>query len=382
MNNWFNRFSSNTVAGSGNQLWFAADPKTAQTGRVFYRLTAGGSAHYALLFSDPIDSTYSNGAISHRNLICGGYRIYEAKVGLCKASDMPADFASPEGSAALHRAVSPMQPLRFDGYTSKTVPPGGFVHTDPIRLDCAAGDFLCVELTFAGAKIPYHEESILPIYRRTETGWQYDRRMPLPGMVGCDRPVQARIGYLGDSITQGIGTEPNTYTHWNAVLSARIGSRFAFWNLGLGYGRADDMAADGAWLYKARQNDLVVLCAGVNDLCQGLPAAQVCRSLATIVDTLQAEGIPVVLQTVPPFDYTGAVLENWHAVNRYIHAELTSRAALCFDNLPILSESTERPQVARYGGHPDATGCAAWGNALFDAIEQSGILSTLVRKTQ
>ena len=47
--------------------------------------------------------------------------------------------------------------------------------------------------------------------------WHYCKHMPFASMVGCARPVEKRIGYMGDSITQDCGTGVNTYTHWNAV---------------------------------------------------------------------------------------------------------------------------------------------------------------------
>jgi hypothetical protein len=34
----------------------------------------------------------------------------------------------------------------------------------------------------------------------------------------------------GDSITQGCGTTPNKYSHWNAFLSEMIGEEYSFWN--------------------------------------------------------------------------------------------------------------------------------------------------------
>lgn len=65
----FEQYVSNTCAGSGNQLFFDMPADQTRTGRVFYRITAGGCFSYALLFSHIIDSTYADGRVSHRNPI-------------------------------------------------------------------------------------------------------------------------------------------------------------------------------------------------------------------------------------------------------------------------------------------------------------------------
>ncbi|MFQ9798501.1 MAG: hypothetical protein ACLR23_05710 [Clostridia bacterium] len=81
--------------------------------------------------------------------------------------------------------------------------------------------------------IPYHEESIIPTFALRDGEWVPSKRVVFAGMVGCDRPALLQIGYLGDSITQGIGTDVNSYDHWNAMLSDKLGEKCAYWNLGL-----------------------------------------------------------------------------------------------------------------------------------------------------
>ena len=39
---YFDQFNSNTYAGSGNQLYFAMNENEMRTGRVFYKISAGG----------------------------------------------------------------------------------------------------------------------------------------------------------------------------------------------------------------------------------------------------------------------------------------------------------------------------------------------------
>jgi len=364
---YFDTYVSNSVAGSANQFFFSAP--TPQTGRVFYKIACGGSFSYSLLFSNLIDSTFADGSKSNKNRVCDEWTLLSARVGRLKKGMIPPDFAEPEQAEAVNCAVENFLALTFGGRTEKTVAPGEFFTSDPLTLSFDAGDYLCLETCFVGDAIPYHEESILPVFRKTEEGWRYGRTTFFAGMIGCNRPVKGRVSYLGDSITQGIGVARNSYAHWNALLSERLGTEYAFWNLGIGYGRADDIASDGAWLFKARQNDVTVLCAGVNDLNRGFTAEEICRSLTRIVDTLTACGQKIVLQTVPPFNYDDLRTERWNAVNGYIRTELGPRVCAVFDTVPVLGQE-DRPQNARYGGHPDAEGSAAWAEMLYPVFER------------
>ena len=358
---FFNRFTSNTIAGSANQHTFTMPQDETHTGRVYYRISHGGTFAYSLLFSNTIDSTYADGSISWRNLVCPSWRIHEARIGRSRT-------AQPEENAL------PVA-LTFDGSAEKDVHPGEFFHSDPVTMTFEAGEYLCLEMTFSGTILPYHEESLLPIFIRQNSGWQYDKHMPLPGMVGCDRPVKKRIAFAGDSITQGIGTEINSYQHWNAVTAQKLDEGFACWNLGIGYARANDLATGGAWMYKLKHNDACVLCMGVNDICRGRTAEEIKADLSHIVDLLHQAGQTVVVQTVPPFNYTEERITVWQEVNRFIRDELSQRVALVFDDAALLKQDADHPWNARFGGHPNAEGCALWGEGLHRALISSGILT-------
>lgn len=369
--NFFSTYTSNTVAGSGNQWCFTAE--YPQTGRVFYKIACGGKFSYSLLFSNIIDSTFSNHSPAHKNSICNQWNIHEARIGKLDRNGIPHKIEDPAVAAEVNEKVTNWSPLTFDGKTSKAVAPGEFFSTDPIEITFDAGDYLCLEMTVSGRMIPHHQETLLPAYVKTESGWKYEPKTPSVGMIGCNRTPRARIGYLGDSITQGCGTEKNTYTHWTAFLSEKLGNDYAHWNLGLGCGRADDMASDGAWLYKAKHNDIVVLCAGVNDLLHGFTAEQIIHSLTVIIDILQKQGIKVLLQTVPPFNYNGDKIEKWNTVNDHIRTVLREKADLVFDTVPLLGQP-DAPHNAIYGGHPNKEGCKIWADALYEAIQNSDLL--------
>lgn len=356
---FFEKYSSNTLAGSGNQYIFVNnDPNEVNTGRIYYKIFSGGKHKYSFLFSNILDSTYADGAASCKNMICEDWQITALRVGIC-------------GECTPAKATEPytFQTVTFGGKKEKCVMPGEFFYTDEIELDAAKDDYICLEISFKGKVIPYHEESIIPTFILKNNMWISSKHMPFPGMVGCDRNVTAKVAFWGDSITQGIGTDINSYEHWNAKLAELSGDKYAYWNLGLGYGRADDAASGGAWLYKAKQNDIVFICFGVNDILHGCSdnENEIKKNLETIVLELKKCGIKVIIQTIPPFDYVGQNIEKWNNINTYIKTKLAEYADFVFDNVPILGFETE-PYSAKYGGHPNAEGCEKWANALYNSI--------------
>lgn len=371
---FFEDFTSNTCASGANQHIFLSKPGQVHTGRVFYKITEPGAWRYRFLFSNVIDSTYADGSVSCKNRICEEWTILEARVASCGREVLDCDFTEGEAADRVNREKLPFQRVLFNGEPCKKVAPGEFFTSDSVALAFSEGDYLCLELTFCGSVLPYHEESLLPVFRKTASGWVYDRRMPLPGMVGCDRPVEARIGYIGDSITQGIGTPRNSYLHWNAILSEKLGSRYAFWNLGIGYGRADDMASLGAWAFKAKHNDILIMCYGVNDILRGYSAERIIENLERIVDFFHREGKKIIVQTVPPFDYDREKTRVWQRVNTYIRQELSQKADHLFDVAPLLAKSPDEPQRAKFGGHPNEDGCRLWAEALYYDLTSQGIL--------
>ncbi len=340
---YFDKFVSNTLAGSSNQSFFYSDEEVT-VGRVFYKMFAGGEFNYSFLFSNTIDSTFSDGTHSHRNLVCDEWEIISASVCVTKNADV--------------ETCGEFKEITFDGKKSKTVMPGEFFCTDETLISAEKNDFLCLEIAFKGKMIPYHEEINVFTYVKNENNWEKNVKMPVPSMVGCDRKPKLKIGFLGDSITQGVGTELNSYDHWNARLADMLGTDYSYWNLGIGFARANDAATDGAWLFKAKNTDAVAVCFGVNDILHSHTAEQIKKDLKTIVDGLHAAGCRVLVQTVPPFDMNEEEEKIRMEVSRFILNKLSADAV--FDNNPVLADGNR----SIYGGHPDAEGCKKWAEAL------------------
>ncbi len=358
-------FSSNTLAGCANQHFFESDGSSVHTFRSFYKIFAGGEYNYSLTFSGTLDGSFRR--ISFANEVCDEWEILSASVAKCDA--FPADTPIESITDVEALPIGAFKALTFSGEKSKKAEVG-FFSTDPISLSFKSGEYLCLELCVRGKKIPCHPEVLIPIYEHTEGGWQYTVNAPLPCRIGCDRQVSAKIGFFGDSITQGCGTTFNKYAHWNARLAELIGDKYSYWNLGIGYGKAKDAATLGAWFNKAKECDVVFLCFGVNDLNGDFSAEDIAASLDKTADALIACGCKIVLQTPPPFDYPSERAERWKQVCDYVLNTLSAKAIAVFDTRKVLSLSSEKPEVAKYGGHPNDGGCEKWAQELYDEIKQ------------
>ncbi len=350
---FFSRYASDTTAGSSNQLLARFPDSVLRSGRIRYRLFRGGR-EYALLFSNRVDSTYSDGSVSRAGDCGGAWEILSLRVGTAGAG---------RGEPSCWHTVT------FSGEPRRAVEPGeGFFASDPIRLDAKGGDDLLYEITVRGSCFPYHEEIVLNVCSRTEgEAFAADKRIPVPLMIGSDRPVSLRAGFLGDSITQGCGTEYDSYTHWVARVGEGLPEDVSVWDLGIGFARAYDAARDDLWLERAKTCGIVTVCFGVNDLHHARTPRELTGDLRTIVRGLKGAGCRVILFTVPPFEsFEGALRTDWYESNRIIHEELAAEADGIFD----FSRAVGRPEPLRhlplYGGHPDAHGCEILAKAFLE----------------
>ena len=339
---FYQTYSSDCTAGSANQLLARLEKPIVRTGRNYYRLSHGGE-NYSLLFSNTIDSTFADGSISRANDVGGRWVIHQMRVGLCAVSGEEPDV---------------WHIITFDNETEKVVEEPGAFCTDPIPLQAKAGDVLCYEICFEGACFPYHEEIVLPVTVWNGEEFELNKQIPVPLMIGSDRPVEARYGFIGDSITQGCGTPVDSYEHWVARIAEELPESYRVWDLGIGYARAYDAATDGDWLGRAKTCDTVHVCFGVNDILKGRTAEQVIEDLRTIVLRLKDAGRRVILFTVPPYDMVEEKKEYWYTVNAAIRGEIGALADVVFDFAKALGQEVPNEHCSIYGGHPNSEGCA------------------------
>lgn len=354
---YFSNYASDCTMGSGNQsVFYPEDPNRTYICRAYYRLTFGGEHCYSLLYSNIVDSTFADGSFSHRNQVIDSWKIHGCRIGLCEEVD-------------ISNAVEPSEFLEvmFSGSKGKTVFPGEFFCTDPVLLKAKEGEYLCVELEFSGKELPCHPESWLPGFVKSGEKWEYTPYIPFASMVGSDRPVKHRLVFMGDSITQGIGTEKNSYQHVAAQIARVLGPDTAVWNIALGYGRANDAATDGAWLYKAKQSDVIVICYGVNDLQHVQAGSLLEDDLLTISHILKKNRTKVLIETIPPFDFEGKQKMMWEKVNSFIRRELVGEVDDVFDVVPVLGND-QNPTKPKYGGHPNEYGNTIWADSLLPYV--------------
>jgi lysophospholipase L1-like esterase len=344
---FFNTYVSNSLAPSSNQSYFIGNGKPITT-RSFYKVFMGGKYEYSFLFSNQIYSTFSDGSYSQVNLECDKWEILSLKALLVDSKTR--DFSSP-------KIIREYQ-LTFDGRMAKTMEIKGEISTDGIVIEAEKNDYICLEMELVGeGKIPYFEEILIPAFTlNEEEKWVHSNKTPLANMIGVKREVDKKVGFLGDSITEGCGTENNSYDAWCAKIAEKSSENNSYWNLGIGYGRADDIATDGIWLNRAKNLDICTVCIGVNDICQGFKTEKVKKNIKKIVDILTENGTEVILFTVPPFDWSGERIEKWQEVNDFINEKLSKKVKI-FDTVSIWGQEAPNTNLSRYGGHPNAEGC-------------------------
>lgn len=354
-NKFFNRMVSNTLAGSSNQHYFETENSEKEyTSRVFYKVFSGGTYNYSFLFSSILDGTFWG---ANRNEKILGWEIIRARVGIsrtCSMEKMP--------------DIEQMQALYFNGTEGKKVDKAELFACDEIALSAKKNEYICLEVTYKGKRVPRHNENWIAAFLEENGKWAPSNQAVFANMVGCDRKVKKKIAFLGDSITQGIGVEKNSYKNWCALLAEKLGQEHAYWNLGIGMATANDAATDGVWLYKAKQNDIVFVCFGVNDIFKIQNEEKTKKDLYTIIKKLKETERKVIIQTIPPFNYDEEKLLIWKNLNKYIQNELSQCADLVFDCVPLLEYETKEGK-AKYNGHPNEIGCALWANELYGAVK-------------
>lgn len=350
-------YVSNTTAANANQYFFCPDdPEEVHTGLVFYKISKPGRYKYVFLYSSVLESTFGDGSKSKCNDVCD-FRIHSLKVCFCKAP-VPKDISFTDVSFSCKASVD-----LSNGIT---------VLSDEIELTAGEGDYICLLTQFSGRKIAYHEETINSVYCFEDNAFALCPKCPVPLFTGIKREVDKRIGFIGDSITQGCGTGRDAYAYYSSYVAGFLGhDRYAFWNLGIGYARGYDAAQNGLWLELAKNNDIVCMCFGVNDILQGYSSEEIKESLSSIMRFLKERGLTVILQTIPPFDYSEEYKAIWLEVNEYIRCSLSGLADTVFDTTEFLGKNGKDDPASAYGPHPNGEGHYLWSQRLLPVLFDS-----------
>ncbi len=197
------------------------------------------------------------------------------------------------------------------------------------------------------------------------------------------QPPRVRIVAMGDSTTagtpafqspretppRGSGDETSQYAYW----LMRAHPDWEVLNQGINAQRSDQIAARFDADVLRHKPAVVVIIAGVNDVCQGHPARQVIDRLRAMYRRAHDAGIRVVAGTIIPYN-TATPDQNarMKEINDWIRSQgradpgvvvVDTRAAVAApDNPDRLASSPD-------GLHPDAAGYRRMAEAIAPAIE-------------
>lgn len=220
-------------------------------------------------------------------------------------------------------AVRPdsLRPVTVRGSRTITVPAGATVDSDPVLLQTGPLTDVAVSVAVAGpVRLTAHrfgadtgwcsgpgtgdrtEDAAGKAFRKGERESVVVEEVAVTAVPTAPRGVLA----VGDSLTDA-PLPPDTHPRWTDVLATRLpgvpvpsaaiaGNRVV---LEGGYGRPlverfdrDVLSRDGV--------GTIVLLAGTNDLSRDLTAARLTAALGSLVGKARAQGLRVVLLTIPP----------------------------------------------------------------------------------
>ncbi|MEK5162718.1 SGNH/GDSL hydrolase family protein [Paenibacillus sp. FSL R5-0527] len=363
-----------TVVSTAANYIMDREERFTHTYRTYFKLRENGPLQLRFWHSNAVDSTWDTGTVAKGSQLGGAWRIEAAYV---------ADGGKePDGAVAPGSQV----PVTFDGESGKAVEPGETFWSDPVHIELPEGHYLAFTWTItapaAGKTFPYNVEQMLvsaydaPGRHTDEESAEpfalSEKLLVAPAFIGYAKPVERQLTFFGDSITQGVRTTLDGYEYWVARIAEGLGTRYGVWNLGSGWARAYDAAADGAWLGKVKHGQgehpgsQVILALGVNDIDIGARTAeQLLGDLETIISLLKKNdpATEIILFTVPPFNFSGAREQVWRSVNAAIRAASIPGVDRVFDMAALLSrpapeEHRLRPEFMSPGDDPHPNGFA------------------------
>ncbi|WP_455288768.1 SGNH/GDSL hydrolase family protein [Cupriavidus necator] len=239
-----------------------------------------------------------------------------------------AQLARHEGGGNIDPAGS--RPVRFGGSASVSIPPGATVASDPIAFDAPALGELAVSLYLPqrtavesfhwdGRQTAWLIAGNATTQAALQTPQAFSARILL-SEVQVDAPARAgAVVAIGDSITEGNGSTPDTNRRWPDVLAQRItGNGVAVLNAGISGGR---LLRDGMGVSALARLDrdvlsqphvqAVIAAIGINDIAwpgstfaprDEVPqAAELIDGYRRLIARAHARGVCVIGATITPF---------------------------------------------------------------------------------
>ncbi|NOT26130.1 MAG: SGNH/GDSL hydrolase family protein [Acidobacteria bacterium] len=303
-----------------------------------------------------------------------------------------------QGDAAIVPGSSRL--LTFGGCPAAAIPAGAVAVSDPVSLSLPAFADLVIDVHLTGdsaatsSPLTSHANALQTNYLSGPgdhagasdlpgasplTAWFFLARVEVmaPARVGA-------VALLGDSITDGSRSTPDTNNRWPDHLAralAAAGTPMGVVNLGIGGNR---LLADGnspSALARFDRDVLVppgvthlVVMEGINDLGRGTTADDVIAAHKQILERARARGLTVIGATITPVEdttfegyFTPAHEAARQAVNSWIRTSGAYDAVIDFD---AVVRDQARPARLRqdYASsdfiHPNDAGYRAMGNAV------------------
>ncbi len=256
--------------------------------------------------------------------------------------------------------------LTFDKKPSCLVEDG--FQSDEAHICIPDDSWLCVRLKIRAEmdlELPTTDESASSGYKNGFRTLNVLR----PGFIGYRRDFDQTLVFFGDSITQGTRTATDKYEAWAHRSALAMPPTLNVFNLGMGWSRAYDAAADGIFLRLAKIGTKVIICFGVNDIKSGCRTGEnVIESLKTVVRLLKENNpaVQIIICTVPPFNLDTYQEEQRQKVNKAIlGGEI---AAKIFDIGSILEDKDGRVIPCYMSSPDDAHPNGVGGKAVADAL--------------
>lgn len=338
---WLKSASATAASTASNCIMKICEPFT-RTYRSYIKPREYGNFNWSFWHCNAVDSTWDDGSSSSANDIGGNWVIEAAFI-----ADGGKEI---DGSVAAGTAV----PITFAGSYSKEVTPGEKFWSDSVTFNIPEEHYIAFTWTITakstGKVLPFNTDTLLmSTYaasgncadaEQSSAFTVIENCLVLPHLIAYEKAVTKKICFIGDSITQGIRTRIDAHEYWAAKIASGLDTGYGVWNIGSGWARAYDAASDGSWLFKAKQNDEVIICLGVNDIgTANRNYEQLLADLTAIVRKLK-ENNPacrIIMFTVPTFNFVDEQEKVWRAINNTIRKNPPKGVDKVFDIAEVLS---------------------------------------------
>jgi lysophospholipase L1-like esterase len=290
--------------------------------------------------------------------------------------------------------------LTFNGSESTTIPAGALAVSDPVNLRVPARGELAVSIYAPGKELAATEHSLGLQTNYISPAGNFTGADSLPTAttaqsfffltgIEVDSPKESRaIVTLGDSITDGLHSTPDTSKRWPDRLAERLrsqkgGSKVAVLNAGISgnrllqntVGTNATARLDRDVLVQSGARYLIVL-AGINDIgfTGATSADEIIAGHLQIIDRAHAMGLKVYGGTLTPFQaflpglyYTPDGEVKRQAVNQWIRTSKAYDAVIDFDKAIRDPGNPAKIRPAYDSGdnlHPNDAGYQAMADAI------------------